>query len=111
MVDASAARIAGRIWSSTGWTAPGTDARSAEARANEDEVADDLDLLRVDGDLAEEPEARHHQEDRDRADEAVAVEARDDLPGDEARADEADHHRGDEQAGVRRGDPEDALVD
>src|SRR5439155_25918236 len=83
----------------------------ANAEPDEHEVAHDLDLGSTDRDLREQVETDHQEHCADRPEVPVATHADHELAGDEARDDETDHQRGDEETRVRRRDAEDSLID
>src|SRR6267378_3786809 len=83
----------------------------ANAEPDEHEVAHDLDLGRTDRDLREQVETDHQKRGADRPEVPVATHADHELAGDEARDDETDHQRGDQETRVRRGDSENPLID
>ena len=83
----------------------------ADTKTHEDEITHDLDLRRPDGDEREQVQTPGHDQGADGPQVAVPLDPHHELAGDDARGDETDHERGDQQARVRRGDPEDALVD
>ena len=83
----------------------------ADAEPHQNKIAYYFDLGRADVHLCEQPETNDQNDAPHRAEISVSLDPNHELPGDDARGDETDHKWRDEEARVRRGDPEDALVD
>ena len=69
----------------------------ADAETDKHEVAHDLHLGRADIDLRKQVQAEHHHDHAERPEVAIPLHADHELPGDDARGDEPDHERRDEE--------------